>query len=543
VDITTDSVLRVGVSAIEENEFAEDEARAAMVPREITRRRFVVGTIAGGVSLRGSLPSLPALAQQAAPDATIAITDVTPIDATGAPPRPQTTVVIAGDRIAEIRPSSTAANPDGASVVDGGGRYLIPGLWDAHVHTFVSPWQPDHQLPLFIANGVTGIRDMGGAFPASASGEMGGGFPVSAVDAIRSAIASGARIGPRIVAGVMVDGPTPVWPVALAVGTAEEGRQVVATIAEADADFVKVYTLLPREAYLAIAEAANERDFPFAGHVPIAVTAGEASDAGQRTIEPFSDSLLPYCSTAEEEILVELRAAAAGPNPVQGYAAAFFGMLPRFLETFDPGKVEALATRFRANQTWFTPTLILGRNAALAGDPAQISDPRLRYMPSQVVASWNPQGDVRPGARTAEDLALTRQLRDTGATITETMQRMGVPLMAGTDVGLPYLFPGFSLHDELALLVEAGLTPLEALQAATRNTAQAMALGDELGTVEVAKLADLVLLDADPLMSITNTTRIAAVAANGRLLQRAELDGLLQAAAEAAAMPAARPTA
>jgi hypothetical protein len=513
-----------------------------MLTREITRRRFVEGTVAGGVGLRGSLPSLPGLARRTAQDATIAVTDVTLIDATGAPPRLQTTVVIAGDRIAEIRPTRTGASPNRAQVVDGAGRYLIPGLWDAHVHTFVFPWQPDHQLPLFIANGVTGIRDMGGALPNSASDEMGGGFPMNAIDAIRSAIASGERVGPRIVAGVMVDGPTPVWPVALAVDTAGEGRQVVATIAEAGADFVKAYTLLPREAYLAIGEAANERNITFAGHVPIAVTAGEASDAGQHSIEHFSDSLLPYCSTAEDEILAELRAAAAGPDPVQAYAAAFFGMLPRFLETFDPDKVKALATRFVANQTWFTPTLILGQNAARAGDPAQIADPRLRYLPSEVVASWNPQGDVRPVARTAEDRAMTRQLMEIGAAITEAMQHTGVPLMAGTDVGLPYLFPGFSLHDELALLVEAGLTPLEALQAATRNSAVAMGLGDELGTVEVGKLADLVLLNADPLMSITNTTRITAVVANGRLFEQPELQGLLVAAAQASATPAASPT-
>ena len=131
---------------------------------------------------------------------------------------------------------------------------------------------------------------------------------------------------------------------------------------------------------------------------------------------------------------------------------------------------------------------------------------------------------------------------DTGADMVKTMQRAGVALMAGTDVGLPYLFPGFSLHDELALLVEAGLTPLEALQAATRNTAQAVGLGDELGTVEVGKLADLVLLDADPLADITNTTRIAAVVANGRLLEKPELQGLLQAAQHVDATPAASPT-
>ena len=151
--------------------------------------------------------------------------------------------------------------------------------------------------------------------------------------------------------------------------------------------------------------------------------------------------MLPYCSTDEDEILVELRAAAAGPDPVQTYAAAFFGMLPRFLETIDPGKVEALATRFVANQTWFTPTLILGQNAALAGDPAQTADPRLRYMPAEVVASWNPQGDGRTVERTAEEQAIARQLMDTGAAMVKTMQRAGVALMAGTDVGLPTSSP------------------------------------------------------------------------------------------------------
>jgi imidazolonepropionase-like amidohydrolase len=507
---------------------------------QITRRHVLAGALTGGISLSGSFPTLAAVPKQTAPTSMIAITDVTVIDATGAPPLPHMTVMIEEERIARIRPSRAEANPDGAYVVDGAGRYVIPRLWDAHVHTFVFPWQPDHQLPLFVANGVTGIRDMGGAFPDSAIDEMSAGFPTIAVDAIRSAIASRERIGPRIVAGVMIDGPTPVWPVALAVRTAEEGRDVVATITEAGADFAKVYTLLPREAYLAVGAAANARDFPFAGHVPIAVTAGEASGAGQRTIEHFSDPMLPYCSTAEDEILAELRVAAASLDPVQAYAAAFFAAMPRLLATIDPGKVEALATRFVTNQTWFTPTLIVARNAALAGEPTQTADPRLRSMPSEVVASWRPQGSGRPAERTAEDLAMTRQLVETGAAMTETMHRTGVRLMAGTDVGLPYLFPGFSLHDELALLVDAGLTPLEALQAATRNTAEGVGLGDEVGTVEVGKLANLVLLDADPLAAITNTSHITAVVANGRLLERAELDGPLHAAIQVNTMPAAR---
>ena len=136
---------------------------------------------------------------------------------------------------------------------------------------------------------------------------------------------------------------------------------------------------------------------------------------------------------------------------------------------------------------------------------------------------------------------MTQQLVETGAAVTETMHRTGVTLMAGSDVGLPNLFPGFSFHDELALLVEAGLTPFEALQAATRNAAEGMGLGGNVGTIEVGKLAELVLLDADPLAAITNTTRIAAVVVSGRLLERVELDELLQAAIPADTTPAATP--
>jgi imidazolonepropionase-like amidohydrolase len=330
----------------------------------------------------------------------------------------------------------------------------------------------------------------------------------------------------------MVDGPIPVWPFAMRVGTAAAGQRVVAAIAVTDADFVKVYTLLPREAFFAIADAANKNDLPVAGHVPISVTAIEASDAGQHTVEHYSDSLLPYCTTIEDEVLAELREAATGPEPVQSYAVRFFAALPRILDSIDPMKIDRLANRFATNQTWFTPTLIIGFNAAETGDPARIGDPRLRLLPPEVVASWIPPEDS-VAARPAVDPELAQRSLDTGAAITRSMQQAGVPLLTGTDLGLPFVYPGSSLHDELALLVDAGLTPLAALQAATRNPAQAVGFGDDLGTVEVGKLADLVLLEADPLVDIGNTTRIATVIANRRRLERAEIDGILQEAERA----------
>jgi hypothetical protein len=504
----------------------------------ITRRQLVAGTVSLGASLGQSATSfavgdegrahqVPGAHARSGDVAAIAIADVTVVDATGSPPLPHMTVTIEGKRIADIRPADTAEAPAGVHAVDGAGRFLIPGLWDAHVHTFVFPWQPEVYLPLLVANGVTGLRDMGGA------------FPMDAIDEVGAAIGVSERVGPRIVAGKMVDGPTPVWPFALRAGTAAEGRQAVAAIAEAGADFAKVYTLLPREAFFAIADAANEANLPFAGHVPITVTAAEASEAGQRTIEHYTDSMLPYCSTDEEALLAELRAAASGPEPVQTYAATFFAALPRMLETFDPGKAAVLAGRFAANQTWFTPTLVIGRNAALAGDPALLADSRLRHLPPQVVASWQPQADADQAASPGVDPAIARRSLEVGAEITLAMQRAGAPVLAGTDLGLPYVLPGFSLHDELALLVDAGLEPLAAIQAATRDAAHAVGC-DDLGTIEPGKLADLVLLNADPLADIANTTRIAAVVANGRLFDEPDLAGLLQTAG-VTATPVATP--
>jgi cytosine/adenosine deaminase-related metal-dependent hydrolase len=451
----------------------------------------------------------------------LAIADVTVIDATGAEPVPHMTVTVEGARIVSIQPAREASPSGQTRIVDGTGRFLIPGLWDAHIHTFVFPWQPETYFPLLIANGVTGIRDMGGALPADA------------IDDIRAAVAAGQQIGPRIVAGLMVDGPTPVWPFAIRAGTAEEGREAVGAVATAGADFVKVYTLLPREAFLALAEAARESGLPFAGHVPIAVTAVEASAAGQRTVEHYSDSLLPYCSTAGDDVLAELRAAALGPDPVQTYAATFFAALPRLIASVDPDKIERLAQTFAVNQTWFTPTLIIGHNAALAGNSAQIADPRMRLLPPEVVAAWIPPEDGA-AARSPVDPAIARRSLDIGAAITRAMRQAGAPLLAGTDLGLPFVYPGFSLHDELVLLVRAGLTPGEALQAATRNPARVVGRGDELGTVEVGKLADLVLLEADPFADISNTTRIAAVIVNGQPLEQPELGRLLRAAEYAA---------
>jgi imidazolonepropionase-like amidohydrolase len=286
------------------------------------------------------------------------------------------------------------------------------------------------------------------------------------------------------------------------------------------ADFVKVYTKLPREAYLAIADEAKKQGLPFAGHLPESVSAAEASDLGQKSIEHLTGVELA-CSDREDELRREAVATLSrSDNPS---AMELLGRIDaRAADSFSDEKARALYARFVRNRTWQVPTLTVLHSLVSLDDPKFTADPRLKYMPPSFRSYWS----LKLSPETAAMLKRTYE-RATG--LVRAMHQAGVPFLAGTDTpGVPYVFPGFSLHDELALLVaEGGFTPLEALQAATRDPARFLGQEEALGTVEPGKVADLVLLDADPLADIHNTTKIAAVMVNGKLLSRNELDEML----------------
>jgi imidazolonepropionase-like amidohydrolase len=443
----------------------------------------------------------------------LVFTHVTVIDATGAPARPGMTVVITGDRITELIPESgpggSVRNPEGAQVVDATGKSLIPGLWDMHVH-----WFHKDYLPLFTANGVTGIRLMWGV-------------PIH--QQWRRELEQGTLLGPRLaIASAIVDGPEPIWPGSIAVKDEAEGRQAVIQAKKDGADFIKVYSRLPREAYFAIADEAKKQGIPFAGHVPSAVSVAEASDAGQRSIEHFTN-VLEACSTREEDLRrMGAEAWANRPEKQKFPSRATLRPITRLtLETFSPEKASALAARFVRNHTWQCPTLTVLRNMAFIQDPAIHGDPRVKYLPTDIASGWDPKGDFRLQDRTDEDYELSRVSYRKLKELVGPMRRAGVEFLAGTDVINPYCFPGFSLHDELGLLVEAGLSPMEALQAATLNPARFLGREKDLGTIEKGKIADLVLLDASPLDDIGNTRKIDSVVFGGKLLPKAELQKML----------------
>ena len=446
---------------------------------------------------------------------TVVIANVTVIDMTGASPRPGMTVVIAGGRIRSVR----AATPDESRtspVVDGTGKFLIPGLWDMHTHI----WDREMLFPIYLAHGITGIRDMGS--------------PLARWLEWRRDIAAGRVAGPRsVLAGPIVDGFRPFSFFFIQLTSPAEARDSVRALRDRGADFIKVYDRLEREVYLAIAAEASRLGLPFAGHVPFGVKASEAARLGQRSIEHLAGVALE-CSPAEDS----LRSAALGAlrdahadglsNQEAGARLGRAYDLTRkdALAGCTVDRAQALFQVFRNHRTWHVPTLVVREDA---GEEDLTSRLRgyFKYFPDYVHAMILPQRESTPAEREAARQRFQQKLDLVGA-----MFAAGVRILAGSDAPNPYSVPGLGLHHELAFLVQAGLTPGQALQAATRDAAEFAGQLDSLGTLEAGKVADLVLLDADPLADIRNSEKIFAVVQGGRLLDRASLNAMLRALEE-----------
>jgi imidazolonepropionase-like amidohydrolase len=406
--------------------------------------------------------------------------------------------------------------PPVARVIDGTGKFLVPGLWDMHVHTLRGS-ETETFFRLLVAHGVTGVRDMGGPpddFPRAAEWKQ--------------RIAAGDSVGPRLVAGPMLDGDPPVRrDVGVPVRDAGEARAAVRRFKAQGADFIKVYNNLTRDAYLAIVDESRSQKLPVAGHIPGALTLAEASDAGQKSIEHLGG--MPF-------LLLAAVSDARDTTP----RGSMLAVARRLIDTYSPSKASALFARFARNGTWHTPTLVTYEGLAYKDEATLTALGHLKYLPASTIQRLAQGGPPRADAngrtqsRADQQLAVARFL-DATARFIPPMKSAGVKFLAGSDAPSNYAVPGFSLHEELQLLVRHGLTPMEALQSATRNPAAFLGRLDSSGTLERGKVADMILLDANPLDDIGNTRTIRAVVANGRFFDRAALDGLLEAAASASA--------
>ena len=443
--------------------------------------------------------------------ASIVITHATIINPGTSSVQENRAVVITGDRISSISETDKFQSPKNARVIDATGQYLIPGLWDMHVHSAFGDWFPggrDIILPLFIANGVIGVRDMGGDIPILVEW--------------RKEIADGQIIGPRmIISGPMLDGYLPDgrlrFPSSIAITTPASAVVAVDLLKTQGVDFIKVQSVISHDAYLAAAAEAHKKGLPIVGHVPDKVRIEEAVEAGQKSIEHLM-GIFEGCSTEEDKF-------------IKGE-----GSLKLLLATQDRQRCDSLIRLLARNQIWQVPTLAWQRGGTFLDQRDLKHQPLDKYVP----AYWRDVTWRRFTEEMMPDLLrdplelrqdyFTRNLQMVGA-----MHRAGVPFMAGTDAAPGvYIMPGFSLHDELANFVEAGFTPMESLQTATSNPAKFLEMEASFGSIEAGKIADLVLLSANPLKDIRNTQKINAVVADGRLFDRVALDHILMSVKAAA---------
>jgi imidazolonepropionase-like amidohydrolase len=443
---------------------------------------------------------------------TVAITGVTVVEVESGELLSDRTVIVNGDRIGAVSPDRQLNVPTGARVLNARGKFLIPGLWDMHVHTLPQSTRPralETFLPLFVVNGVTGVREMGAER---------GILKVAREQMARSPVPV-----PRVVAsGSVLDGYPPLNPaISIAVDTAEDASRAVDTLRTAGAEFVKVHSGLSRDAYFAVVEAARQQGLPVTGHVPAQISAAEASDAGQRSIEHLAEISMG-CSSEETALRRDLIAALDANRTPMSLGMARVAAQSAAAKTLDRDRCRNLFARLKRNNTWVVPTLSVAYNA---NDPTRPVDQRLRYFEPETLSHWK----VDPRRRIASNVGQVPPLsaiQDALGTVRE-LAAAGVELLAGSDTTNLMTFPGFDLHLELSLLVAAGLKPLEALQTATINPARFFGITGMQGTVAPGNVADLVVLDANPLADIRNSTKIRAVVVNGRLLDRSELDKLL----------------
>ncbi len=438
------------------------------------------------------------------------IENVTVVDAVqGAVPG--RTVVVDEGRI--VRVEEVGATQDAAQVVDGSGRFLIPGLWDFHVHLTYDPPFTEPMPGLFLQHGVTSVRDTGG--------------PLEAVLPVVQAMRSGASPAPRVFfAGPLLDGEAVVYDginnslLGIANPDPETARANVRRLSDAGVDFIKVYELVSPEVFDALVEEAGELGLPIDGHVPLSMLA--------RDVAPRVNSLehlrnLEMDCASDAQAMLEERQAIleAHDDPAGAALRSRLHTMHRIpsIESRDDQRCSELAEALRG--TIQVPTLRLNSMGIVSPFERDGWSEALDRLPEEAAEPWRqaaaeaPDGPIRDTTHGRWSLEMTGMLH-----------QAGVPFGAGTDTPIGYAIPGYSLHSELEMLVRAGLEPVEALRAATVTPAEFFGLEEDMGTVEAGRLADLVLLGGNPLEDIRNTRSVEAVVLNGELLDRARLDAL-----------------
>jgi hypothetical protein len=454
----------------------------------------------------------------------IIIKDVNIVDVQNGEIIPNQDVMIQDGRLSSIEATSTKAHAAQLHVVDGRGKYLSPGLWDMHTHSFKT--SPQFHHPLLIANGVLGVRDMSGCLSEDDS------FWACIKDrkSWNRATDSKAGLSPRYVlqSSYQTNGGNEVpdvFPEFFKANEVANIGQLVTFYKKAGADFIKTYSELSPSAFKALAQEAEAQGLGIAGHLPLKVSLSDAIAAKQQTIE-HPRLFLMECYNGRDRFR-------ALPNPQSAYTTDFKAQL---IDDHDAGHCKKMFQQMARSNTFWTPTLQVLKLGAKASDRSFREDARLRYIPS-VINSGIWQGDADQLAKRAS----TRQGRNVDVEMYALAMKnlsdahgAGVKILVGTDTGDSYIFPGFAVHDEMAEFVTAGLSPQDVLRMATIDAAKFSGVDDKLGSIEVGKAADMILLTANPYDDIGNTQKIDGVFYNGQYLDRRALNRLLDFAEQQA---------
>jgi len=437
------------------------------------------------------------------PPQVTAITNVTIIDAVNAV-RPSQTVVFSGDEITAVLPADS--DFEATQIIDGTGKYLIPGLWDFHVHLSYEPALTPAMSELFLAYGITSVRDTGGL--------------LSEVLPVVESMRAEESIAPRVFyAGPLLDGQHVVYDgngrpeIGIQIESVEEAQVRVRELHEQGVSFIKVYEMVSPEVFAALVATANELDLPIDSHVPLSMRARVAG-AQVSSIEHLRNIEMD-CAADAEALHTERLERLANPDNLSGAdLRASLHSLQRLpaVANYDAAECDTVIAALA--ETVMVPTLRLNSfNLSPAWERNDFEDALLR-LPAAVLESWRSQAALRSSLPAGDT-----RFAEWSLFLTQRMHEAGVPIGAGTDTPINLSVPGYSLHSELQMLVQAGLTPLEALEAATLVPARYFSLEDRMGSVDVGKVADMVLLNADPLEDIFNARIIDRVVSQGRIIR------------------------
>ncbi len=422
-------------------------------------------------------------------------------------------VFIENGRISKI--TRTNDKKTNLKTIDGSSKFLTPGLWDFHVHALALPNEEKFSLPVYVANGITGIRDLG-SFKSLAEQKI-----------IAESAEKNEIISPRIIlTGAIIDGPPGAWEGIRIAKTREDGIREANKLLDEGWQYLKTYSLLPLDAYLGVAEVAKKRNVPLIGHIPDGIKIMDAVNAGHKAVEHI-DKVLLGCSSKEDEVIAD-RAKIIESGDLQQLFVSFRKHKDQMLNSIDWKKCGQLAEAMAKNKMFVSPTMVV-IDFYLGKDPPP-NDPRFRYVPEAIKKQWS-EADRRRLGRTQDDYDFAAKTKELDLKLLKILKEKGVRILASSDAAWinPYIFHGFSILDEIERYVnEAKFTPAEALQTATINPAKFLGKQNEFGRIEKGFVADLVLLDANPLEDIKNIRGVNTVILRGKILDRDSLNKLLR---------------